>query len=146
MECMDKLDAQWLDECRAKEADRKVQRKTEECDNTEVDGARRGGASCREDSDAESITRSCVSMVSCGKHYHDSFSPWNGCISAYFTLLMQFMGTGLDLPACEGIWDIPIKGYVSIAIHAKSNYLGGDIISGMIDTELYKKEEISVFL
>ena len=30
VECMDKLDAQWLDECRAKEADRKVQRKTEE--------------------------------------------------------------------------------------------------------------------
>lgn len=66
VECMDKLDAQWLDECRAKEADRKVQRKTEECDNTEVDGARRGGASCREDSDAESITRSCVSMVVAG--------------------------------------------------------------------------------
>ena len=40
--------------------------------------------------------------------------------------------------------DIPIKGNVFI-YPAKSNYLGGDIISGMIDTELYKKEEISVF-
>ena len=39
---------------------------------------------------------------------------------------------------------IPIKGYV-YCYPAKSNYLGGDIISGMIDTELYKKDEISVF-
>lgn len=40
--------------------------------------------------------------------------------------------------------DIPLKGYVYCS-PAKSNYLGGDIISGMIDTELYKKNEISVF-
>ena len=40
--------------------------------------------------------------------------------------------------------DIPLKGY-GYCYPAKSNYLGGDIISGMIDTELYKKNEISVF-
>ena len=40
--------------------------------------------------------------------------------------------------------DIPLKGDV-YCYPAKSNYLGGDIISGMIDTELYKKNEISVF-
>ena len=40
--------------------------------------------------------------------------------------------------------DIPLNGYV-YCYPAKSNYLGGDIISGMIDTELYKKNEISVF-
>ena len=40
--------------------------------------------------------------------------------------------------------DIPLKGYV-YCYPAKSNYLGGDIISGMIDTELYKENEISVF-
>ena len=40
--------------------------------------------------------------------------------------------------------DIPLKGYV-YCYPSKSNYLGGDIISGMIDTELYKKDEISVF-
>ena len=40
--------------------------------------------------------------------------------------------------------DIPLKGYV-YCYPSKSNYLGGDIISGMIDTELYKKNEISVF-
>lgn len=39
--------------------------------------------------------------------------------------------------------DIPLKGYV-YCYPAKSNYLGGDIISGMIDTELYKKTR-SVF-
>ena len=44
--------------------------------------------------------------------------------------------------ACD--LDIPLKGYV-YCYPAKSNYLGGDIISGMIDTELYKKNEISVF-
>ena len=40
--------------------------------------------------------------------------------------------------------DLPLKGYV-YCYPSKSNYLGGDIISGMIDTELYKKDEISVF-
>lgn len=44
--------------------------------------------------------------------------------------------------ACD--LDIPLKGYV-YCYPAKSNDLGGDIISGMIDTELYKKNEISVF-
>ena len=36
------------------------------------------------------------------------------------------------------------NGYV-YCYPAKSNYLGGDIISGMIETELYKKDGISVF-
>lgn len=40
--------------------------------------------------------------------------------------------------------DIPIKGYV-YCFPGKSNYLGGDIISGMAATELYKSEEIGVF-
>lgn len=38
----------------------------------------------------------------------------------------------------------PLKGFV-YCVPGKSNYLGGDIISGMIATELYKKETISVF-
>lgn len=87
----------------AKEADRKVQRKTEECDNTEVDGARRGGASCREDSDAESITRSCVSMVVAGNTTMIHFLL-GMVLSAYFTLLMQFMGTGLA-SSLRRIWE-----------------------------------------
>ena len=63
--------------------------------------------------------------------------------SASSTPHTQFMPTrpGFQL-ACD--LDIPLKGYV-YCYPAKSNYLGGDIISGMIDTELYKKNEISVF-
>lgn len=45
--------------------------------------------------------------------------------------------TGKDL-------GIPVSGYV-YCYPGKSNYLGGDIISGMIATQIYKKDEISVF-
>jgi uncharacterized 2Fe-2S/4Fe-4S cluster protein (DUF4445 family) len=40
--------------------------------------------------------------------------------------------------------EIPICGYL-FCYPSKSNYLGGDIISGMVATELYKKEEICAF-
>ena len=40
--------------------------------------------------------------------------------------------------------EIPVSGYV-YCYPSKSNYLGGDIISGMIATELYKGEDISAF-
>ena len=46
------------------------------------------------------------------------------------------------LPAKET--GLPFSGFV-FCVPGKSNYLGGDIISGMIATDLYKKEEISVF-
>jgi len=46
------------------------------------------------------------------------------------------------LPAKE--MGFPMKGCV-YCVPGKSNYLGGDILSGMIATELYKKETISVF-
>lgn len=46
------------------------------------------------------------------------------------------------LPGAE--LGIPVSGYV-YCYPGKSNYLGGDIISGMIATELYKEKEISVF-
>lgn len=39
---------------------------------------------------------------------------------------------------------IPVKGYV-YCFPGKSNYLGGDIISGMVATGMYKEEEICVF-
>lgn len=38
----------------------------------------------------------------------------------------------------------PLKGYV-FCCPSKSNYLGGDIISGMVATRLYQSEEISLF-
>ena len=40
--------------------------------------------------------------------------------------------------------DIPVLGYV-YCYPNKSNYLGGDIISGMVATELYKEKDICVF-
>ena len=40
--------------------------------------------------------------------------------------------------------ELPVKGYVYI-YPAKSNYLGGDIISGMVATGIYKKEKIHAF-
>lgn len=46
------------------------------------------------------------------------------------------------LPAAE--LGFPMSGFV-YCYPGKSNYLGGDIISGMVATELYKKEGISVF-
>ncbi len=39
---------------------------------------------------------------------------------------------------------IPVSGYV-YCYPGKSNYLGGDIISGMVETEIYKKEEVCAF-
>lgn len=39
---------------------------------------------------------------------------------------------------------IPLKGYV-YCYPGKSNYLGGDIISGMIDTQIYKSEKVCAF-
>ncbi|MCD8397571.1 MAG: ASKHA domain-containing protein [Lachnospiraceae bacterium] len=40
--------------------------------------------------------------------------------------------------------DIPIRGYV-FCYPGKANYLGGDIISGMVATDLYHRESISLF-
>ena len=45
----------------------------------------------------------------------------------------------------EELLDLPLPGYV-YCVPGKSNYLGGDIISGMIATELPEHEELSVFL
>lgn len=40
--------------------------------------------------------------------------------------------------------ELPLPGYV-FCVPGKSNYLGGDIISGMIETQLYQKDGIRVF-
>lgn len=40
---------------------------------------------------------------------------------------------------------LPVKGYV-YCYPGLANYLGGDIISGLVSTELYKQQEIGVFL
>ncbi|MDD7219874.1 MAG: ASKHA domain-containing protein [Blautia sp.] len=46
------------------------------------------------------------------------------------------------IKGCE--LSLPVNGYVYI-FPAKSNYLGGDIISGMVATEIYKQDKICVF-
>ena len=50
-------------------------------------------------------------------------------------------------PDCYRAKDLgfPLKGYV-YCYPGQANYLGGDILSGMAATEIYKQEEISVFL
>lgn len=50
-------------------------------------------------------------------------------------------------PDCyrAGELGFPLKGYV-YCYPGQANYLGGDILSGVAATEIYKKEEISVFL
>ena len=77
-----------------------------------------------------------------GQHHHDSLPSWNGRLLRFYTP----HAVHADRPGFQLArdLDIPLKGYV-YCYPAKSNYLGGDIISGMIDTELYKKNEISVF-
>lgn len=52
----------------------------------------------------------------------------------------------LDPEVCRGAeLGIPVQGFVSLC-PAMENYLGGDIISGMLATGLPDREEISVFL
>ena len=50
-------------------------------------------------------------------------------------------------PDCYRAVDLgfPLKGYV-YGYPGQANYLGGDILSGIVETEIYKGEEISVFL
>ena len=50
-------------------------------------------------------------------------------------------------PDCYRAKDLgfPLKGYV-YCYPGQANYLGGDILSGIVETEIYKQEEISVFL
>ncbi|MCI5649886.1 MAG: ASKHA domain-containing protein [Fusicatenibacter sp.] len=85
---------------------------------------------------------SCIQMVIAGNttmiHFLIGMDPF--CIfSSPYAVRQDRPGflTGREL-------GIPILGYV-YCVPAKSNYLGGDITSGMIATELYKKDEISVF-
>lgn len=46
--------------------------------------------------------------------------------------------------SAEELLDLPLPGYV-YCVPGKSNYLGGDIISGLIDTGIYREKELSVF-
>ena len=88
------------------------------------------------------ILQNCISMVVAGNTTMIHFLLGMDAFCVFYTPHAVHADRPGFLPAKE--LDIPLKGYV-YCYPSKSNYLGGDIISGMIDTELYKKEEISVF-
>ena len=94
------------------------------------------------DEEWPAITRSCISMVVAGNTTMIHFLLGMDAFCVFYTP----HAVHGDMPGFQPAKDmgIPIKGYV-YCYPSKSNYLGGDIISGMIDTELYKKDEISVF-
>lgn len=90
----------------------------------------------------KNISRKCLTMVVAGNTTMLHFLLGMDAFCVFYTP----HAVHADRPGFQLAkdLDIPVKGYV-YCYPAKSNYLGGDIISGMIDTELYKKEEISVF-
>ena len=132
-ECMDKLDASL--EMQGTPSEQKTENNgvSESCDDR---GAKNAAQKAR------SISRSALSMVIAGNTTMIHFLLGIDAFCVFYTP----HAVHADCPGFQLArdLDIPLKGYV-YCYPAKSNYLGGDIISGMIDTELYKKNEISVF-
>ncbi len=132
-ECMDKLDASL--EMQGTPSEQKAENNgvSESCDDR---GAKNAAPKSR------SISRSALSMVIAGNTTMIHFLLGMDAFCVFYTP----HAVHADCPGFQLArdLDIPLKGYV-YCYPAKSNYLGGDIISGMIDTELYKKNEISVF-
>ena len=132
-ECMDKLDASL--EMQGTPFEQKTENNgvSESCDDR---GAKNAAQKAR------SISRSALSMVIAGNTTMIHFLLGMDAFCVFYTP----HAVHADRPGFQLArdLDIPLKGYV-YCYPAKSNYLGGDIISGMIDTELYKKNEISVF-
>ena len=132
-ECLDKLDASL--EMQGTPSEHKTENNgvSESCDDR---GAKNAAQKAR------SISRSALSMVIAGNTTMIHFLLGMDAFCVFYTP----HAVHADCPGFQLArdLDIPLKGYV-YCYPAKSNYLGGDIISGMIDTELYKKNEISVF-
>ena len=132
-ECLDKLDASL--EMQGTPSEQKTENNgvSESCDDR---GAKNAAQKAR------SISRSALSMVIAGNTTMIHFLLGIDAFCVFYTP----HAVHADCPGFQLArdLDIPLKGYV-YCYPAKSNYLGGDIISGMIDTELYKKNEISVF-
>ena len=132
-ECLDKLDASL--EMQGTPSEQKTENNgvSESCDDR---GAKNAAQKAR------SISRSALSMVIAGNTTMIHFLLGMDAFCVFYTP----HAVHADCPGFQLArdLDIPLKGYV-YCYPAKSNYLGGDIISGMIDTELYMKNEISVF-
>ena len=132
-ECMDKLDASL--EMQGTSSEQKA-----ENNGVSESGDDRGAKNAAKK--ARTISQSALSMVIAGNTTMIHFLLGMDAFCVFYTPhAVHADCPGFQL-ACD--LDIPLKGYV-YCYPAKSNYLGGDIISGMIDTELYKKNEISVF-
>ena len=132
-ECMDKLDASL--ELQGTPSEQKA-----ENNGVSESGDDRGAKNAAKK--ARTISQSALSMVIAGNTTMIHFLLGMDAFCVFYTP----HAVHADRPGFQLArdLDIPLKGYV-YCYPAKSNYLGGDIISGMIDTELYKKNEISVF-
>ena len=132
-ECMDKLDASL--ELQGTPSEQKA-----ENNGVSESGDDRGAKNAAKK--ARTISHSALSMVIAGNTTMIHFLLGMDAFCVFYTP----HAVHADCPGFQLVrdLDIPLKGYV-YCYPAKSNYLGGDIISGMIDTELYKKNEISVF-
>ena len=132
-ECMDKLDASL--ELQGTPSEQKA-----ENNGVSESGDDRGAKNAAKK--ARTISHSALSMVIAGNTTMIHFLLGMDAFCVFYTP----HAVHVDCPGFQLArdLDIPLKGYV-YCYPAKSNYLGGDIISGMIDTELYKKNEISVF-
>ena len=132
-ECMDKLDASL--EVQGTPSEQKA-----ENNGVSESGDDRGAKNAAKK--ARTISHSALSMVIAGNTTMIHFLLGMDAFCVFYTP----HAVHADCPGFQLArdLDIPLKGYV-YCYPAKSNYLGGDIISGMIDTELYKKNEISVF-
>lgn len=132
-ECMDKLDASL--EMQGTSSEQKA-----ENNGVSESGDDRGAKNAAKK--ARTISQSALSMVIAGNTTMIHFLLGMDAFCVFYTPHAVHADRPGFLLARD--MDIPLKGYV-YCYPAKSNYLGGDIISGMIDTELYKKNEISVF-
>ena len=132
-ECMDKLDASL--ELQGTPSEQKA-----ENNGVSESGDDRGAKNAAKK--ARTMSHSALSMVIAGNTTMIHFLLGMDAFCVFYTP----HAVHADCPGFQLArdLDIPLKGYV-YCYPAKSNYLGGDIISGMIDTELYKKNEISVF-
>ena len=132
-ECLDKLDASL--EMQGTPSEQKT-----ENNGVSESGDDRGAKNAAKK--ARTISHSALSMVIAGNTTMIHFLLGMDAFCVFYTP----HAVHADCPGFQLArdLDIPLKGYV-YCYPAKSNYLGGDIISGMIDTELYKKNEISVF-
>ena len=132
-ECMDKLDASL--EMQGTSSEQKA-----ENNGVSESGDDRGAKNAAKK--ARTISQSALFMVIAGNTTMIHFLLGMDAFCVFYTPHAVHADRPGFLLARD--LDIPLKGYV-YCYPAKSNYLGGDIISGMIDTELYKKNEISVF-